>query len=333
MKQLLLVYIILHPLFMLSQETSIYDEMDRTYGIEVEIENDSVVFSYRVDFHASDTTKKYTYKTDALDTFLIILDRDISLLPDTKNNLLFYIHGMMGGQWLNLKTTASDLTKYYLEPEKSDVGRLLWIRWPGNLPVYAVDKENAEYIAADLSELLVTITDHVTNKETEGGNNLEVDILAHSLGSELFKNMYMTMRKTKKCFGDILFCAPDLDVDVFNEGGPLADLHIICRQATVYYSSKDLTLGISSKLNNKGRLGFNGPDARALPLPEYNFVDMTLVNDETFLPFKLTGHAYYRGSNLAAADMLESIIGTTPVEVALRKPITGKANHYRLEPK
>ena len=117
--------------------------MDRTYGIEVELVNDSVLFSYRVDFQGSDTTKKYTYKTEALDTFLIILDRDLSILPAHKNNLLFYIHGKMGGQWLNLKTTANDRTKFYIAPEKSDVGRLIWIRWPGNLPVYAVDKENA----------------------------------------------------------------------------------------------------------------------------------------------------------------------------------------------
>ncbi len=308
-----------------------YASVERSYNIEVELEEDSLVtFGYRVDFHETDTTAHAVYETSSLDTFLFLLSSDLDKVPDNKKNLLFYIHGFMGGQKINLRFTKYDLIEKYILPENSDISRLISIRWPGNMPVYKTSKANAVKAAPALSQKLVHIMNELNSKTTEG-SPVQFDILNHSMGCEFFKELVQHFpNEPVKYFDQILLCAPDLDIDVFNRNGSLSGLQNYCNRTTVYFSNKDLTLGFSRELNKKGRLGLDGPHLETKYHDKLIFVETSHVMDEKLLPMRLTGHSYYRGSAVAGKDMLQTLIGLPAEQIEDRKKSDQGAQYYRL---
>lgn len=296
-----------------------YASVERSYNIEVKLEEDSLVnFDYRVDFHETDTTAHAVYETSSLDTFLFLLSSDIEKVPDDKRNLLFYIHGFMGGQSMNLRFTKYDLIEKYILPESSDISRLISIRWPGNMPVYKTSKANSVKVAPAVSKQLVQLMNELQSR-TEGGP-IQYDILNHSLGCEFFKEVVQHFPdEPVQYFDQILLCAPDLDIDVFSRNGSLCDLQKYCNRTTVYFSNKDLTLGFSRELNKKGRLGLDGPHLETQFHDKLVFVEMSHVMDEKLLPMRLTGHSYYRGSTVAGNDILQTLIGLPADQIEARK--------------
>lgn len=325
------MFLLLCPFFLVAQEVVV--DKYRSYNVEVALEKDSVTFEYEVLFSATDSTPTSLYTTSSLDTFVFLLKEDLRVMPETKCQLFFYLHGMMGGQKMNFRMTKEDLRDRYITPENSDLSRLISFRWPGNKPIYQVDKDNVFLVAEEMSLKMQEIIESVRAENEEGNKEIGFDIMNHSLGCELFKEMVSYLKEDKKYFDQILLCAPDLDVDVFIEDGSLYDLYKYANRVTVYHSRKDLTLGFSRQLNDRGRLGIDGPDVDSHFHPSYVFVDMTAVNDEKFFPMKLTGHAYYRGSDLASADMLATLIGTSAELIALRKrSFEQEGKHFVLVP-
>ena len=307
-----------------------YESLPRHYGIEVDLVEDSVTFEYKVIYTEEDSSKQYIYRTEDIDTFLLLMKRDLKRLPDDKDNVLSYLHGMMGGQVVNMNFTITGLTELYIHPEESDIGRLLWIRWPGNFPVYVRDKENAYAIAEDVAAKLLLINESISKIKSDKGTPVENDFIAHSLGCELFKEIHSYIQPPRPMYGDVILSAADLDTDVFLQDGSLASLHLYTKRSTMYYSSKDLTLTISKNLNKKPRLGLDGTHEDSVILPSYYFVDVTDISDETFLPMKLTGHAYYRGSKRVSEDMLATLRGEDAALVPGRNENPDRPNHFIL---
>lgn len=317
--------------FILNSQEAISD-MYRNYNVEVGLVGDSVTFEYEVFFESSDDSSKSVYRTSSLDTFIYLLEEDLKVLPVNKRDILFYLHGMMGGQRMNFRMTKTDLRERYIGPETSDLGRIISFRWPGNKPAYQADKVNVYLVAEEMSLVTQTIISSLQKSNLNSENIIDFDMLSHSLGCELFKEMVFYLEEDKKYFDQVLLCAPDLDVDVFVKDGPLFDLYKYANRVTIYHSNKDLTLGFSKKLNDKGRLGIDGPDSESHFHTSYVYVDMTLVNDEKFLPMRFTGHAYYRGSDLAGSDMLATLIGTPAESIELRVPKEAKGSRFSIVP-
>ncbi len=307
--------------------------MYRSYNVEIGLEEDSITYLYEIFFTATDSSSRSKYETVSLDTFVFLLKEDLKVLPEDKRQVFFYIHGMMGGQRMNFRMTKEDLRDRYISNENSDIGRLITFRWPGNKPAYQADKANVFVVAESMSFMMQNIISSVQDAKLGGTEKVEFDMMSHSLGCELFKEMVFYFKEERKYFDQILLCAPDLDVDVFVKEGPLYSLHNYANRVTTYHSNKDLTLGFSRKLNEKGRLGIDGPHDESYDHASYIFVDMTQVSDEKFFPMKLTGHAYYRGSDIASADMLSTMLGQEAQEIPLRvKRKKAPGSHYKVVP-
>lgn len=333
MKLLHIIFSILMTICLLGQGDQLIKKgMYRSYGIEIELKEDTIQYEYVVHIDGGDSLRNFVYSTRSLDTFLIVMSTDLKALPKEKNNFLFFIHGMLGGQRLNLNMTLDNMKDMYLDPLSSDIARMVWIRWPGNTPVYNQAKENGHVIAPSLAIVQSKIVNHLKNVSDTNDLELSIDLLAHSLGCELFKEIYKHEKDNQNRYDQIVLCAADLEVDVFCESGPLEDLHKSCNRASVYHSDKDLTLGISSKLNKRGRLGLDGAHADSHFHSDYVFVNMSQISDETFLPMKLTGHAYYRGSRRAGRDILQTLVGTPADKITGRAFSKKKDNHFKLIP-
>jgi len=306
----------------------IYEKAPRNYNVEIKLsEDDSIKLDYAIEFLKTDTTDYAIYETSSLDTFLFLMHNDLSLLPESKNDLLVYIHGFMGGQTTNLRYTKFDLQDRYIDPSVSQLGRLLSIKWPGNKPVYKVSKGNISKVAATFADMLVHI---ITSYQDNDNIDTEVSIMNHSLGNEMFKEMVQYFPSDIQLFDQVILAAPDLDTDVFVAEGALANLSDHCNRATVYLSNKDLTLGFSRELNKKGRLGLDGPDEATLFSDKLYFIDMSHVLDEKFIPMKMTGHSYYRGSDAGSYDMLQTLRGSQPDTVTNRKVHPDIENAYKV---
>ena len=310
----------------LSAQDSKWEKSYRSYTVNVNIVKDTVTFEYEILF--KDSTDSGSFKCSSLDTFLFVLEKDLLSLPKEKNALLFYFHGMFGGQSHLFSYNLDEFRNLYIEQETSSIARIIGYRWPGNLPSYEKDKQNAKKIAEPLSDHMNGIMEFVKNLN----QSVESNVITHSLGSELFKDVVAVQQNnlsTHFAFDQIVLAAPDLDVDVFAKNTPLTWLSSISKRITTYFSRKDLTLTFSKKLNNKGRLGLDGPNAETLYQENVSFIDMTAVNDEKQLPLRITGHTYLRASDLASSDMLKTFSGARHDSITKRQLIDEELNVFK----
>jgi len=311
----------------LSAQDAKWEKAYRSYTVNVNIDNDdTVTFDYEILF--KDSTDSGSFKCTSLDTFLFILENDLLSLPKEKNDILYYFHGMFGGQPQLFNYNLEEFRNLYLEPEGSSLARIIGYRWPGNLPSYEKDKRNAKTISEPVSDRMDNLMGFIRGLDRSIASN----VMTHSLGSELFKDVVAIQHKnlgTHFTFDQIVLAAPDLDVDVFTVGRPLTWLASRSNRITTYFSTKDLTLTFSKKLNKKGRLGVDGPSDETLAMANVSYVDMTAVKDEKQLPLRITGHTYLRASALAASDILQILVGSDLDQMARRELIDKTLNVFR----
>ena len=311
----------------LSAQDAKWEKAYRSYTVNVNIDKkNQVTFDYEILF--KDSTDSGSFKCTSLDTFLYILEKDLLSQPKEKNDLLFYFHGMFGGQPHLFNYNLEEFKNLYLEPEGSSLGRIIGYRWPGNLPSYDKDKQNARTISEPLSDHMDSLMGFVQILD----KSIRSNVITHSLGSELFKDVVDIQSKnlgTHFSFNQIVLAAPDLDVDVFSAGQPLTWLASKSKRITTYFSTKDLTLTFSKKLNKKGRLGLDGPSDETLTQDNVSFVDMTAVKDEKQLPLRFTGHTYLRASELAASDILQILLGSHLDSITKRELVNEKLNVFK----
>ncbi len=311
----------------LSAQDAKWEKAYRSYTVNVNIDKEEkVTFDYEILF--KDSTDSGSFKCTSLDTFLFILENDLLSLKKEKNDLLFYFHGMFGGQPQLFNYNLEEFKNLYLEQEGSSLARIIGYRWPGNLPSYEKDKQNAKTIAEPVSDHMDGLMAFVESVDKSVASN----VMTHSLGSELFKDVVDIQSRnlgTHFSFDQIVLAAPDLDVDVFSAGKPLTWLASRSTRITTYFSTKDLTLTFSKKLNKKGRLGVDGPGEETLAMANVSYVDMTAVKDEKQLPLRITGHTYLRASELAAADILQILVGTGSNSITKREVIDEKLNVFK----
>ena len=262
---------------------------------------------------------------------MMLLSQDLSKRPADNSDILFYFHGMFGGQPANYYYSIHDFRKRYLEKENSSLSRIIGYRWPAQNPVYVRDKAVAHQIADTLSHNFNYIANSISSLSTDH----KLIVLANSLGTELFKEMtrYELRREADRIQLDhIILSAPDLVDTALEEGEVMSEGLALCKGMTVYYSQKDFTLTLSKNLNKENRLGLNGPSADTPGHDKLTFVEVTDISDEKVLAWKLTGHSYVRASDIISRDMLSAMMGEPIDRIPNRDMQNTDQNVFKLRP-
>ncbi len=314
---------------------NIHAQDEIRYNIIVEKpekENANIRFELIIEPEDGDRQK---FETLSVDTFIQLLVKDITRLPDSKNNVLCYIHGMWGGNRYNFNHAMGLMTSSYLDHKDSDIGRILSVKWPGNSLEYKDNKARVYKIADELSEVLVHVIRSVQLADLFTPKfNMDFDLMAHSLGNELFKEVLINMDKKEfqyRLFDQIILAAPDLDVHLLNPGEDLSRLKDAATRSHIYFSRKDMTLTVSKNLNKKDRLGVIGPVEDSNIADNIYFVDVSNVKDESNIGERISGHSYYRSSQIATSDMLYTLIGLQNGNFSNRTLVDNKKNIFAIE--
>jgi len=277
-----------------------------------------------------------TQQTLSRDSFVLWMVAELQQRPETKRDVLCYIHGMWGSQKSNFRRAYHLLSAHYLDAEASDIGFMLAIKWPGNDMDYQANKQRVYKLSGFLAEEMTAV---LRRMQLYGWlilkQQITMDLMAHSLGNELIKEMMLDLDDEQLAypfFDQALWLAADLDHTIFEDTGFSSRLPAYANRHHFYYSERDLTLEISNKLNRLDRLGRIGP-AEDIIIPRgVYFVDVSHVRDEKFLPDLLTGHSYYRSSGSVAGDILNVLKGGESVEFPGRVVHPRKAHVYIYDP-
>lgn len=306
------------------------------YNIIIESPEDSEIdVSYEVYFTDQEENNQF-FQTTSQDSFLMILLNDIATLDKDRNKLLLYIHGMWGGRRQNFNRAYKLMRTGYLEHPDSDIGRMISLKWPGNKmeykrnkrKLYTIDKQVAD-LTFDFVRKLQTIDWFSSKFETH------IDVIAHSLGNELFKEMIKEVPETEMenaFFHEIILAASDLEIDIFESDPQLKNIAKIADRTHIYYSPRDITLGISKNLNRKSRLGLDGPSSNTNVPNNIYFVNVANVKDDPNMGDRMNGHSYYRSSPLSCQDMLSVLKSEKLSSIDNRVPIDSLQNTFLLMP-
>ena len=274
-------------------------------------------------------------RTSERDSFILWILNDRDQLHDSRREMLFYIHGMWGSQPANFRRAYALMHHQYIDSEASDIARIVSLKWPGNDFEYTRNKERlyeiSQLIAGELSAFFTRLQflNWLVNREIP-----EIDILAHSLGNELLKEIFRHWMEDESeipILSNIVYAAPDLDFDIFENTEITFALSKAASNHYFYFSERDLTLEISRSLNKLDRLGRLGPSSTSELPDNFFFIDVTLVKDDNNLPDLLTGHSYYRSSPKVASDMLHAMMNKNPANQN-RLPKKQIVNSYVLDP-
>ena len=310
-------------------------KQDVQYNVVVESEDDStIVTSYEVVFRDADGEVQF-YTTRSQDSFLLIIKEDLSYQSAEKSGLLFHIHGMWGGRRFNFNQAYRLIHNAYIDNDQSDIARIISLKWPGNKSKYKENKELLYTVSDSIAEVFYGFISDLHSLQSDTKNpDSGIDLIAHSLGTELFKEFVdYASRKNQlnSYFDQIVIAAPDWDVDVFKIDSTLYNIQYLAERTHVYYSHRDMTLSISKNLNKQSRFGLEGPgDKLELPKNVYA-INVTEVRDEANMADLIAGHNYYRISPIVTADMLQTFRGDNLNEYKLRKQVEGFANIYYID--
>ena len=270
------------------------------------------------------------------DSFVYWILEDLAHGQDGKSEILFYVHGMWGGQNSNFRRAYYLLDEHLVQPETSDIARIVSLKWPGNDFDYKKNKKRVYSLAPFLAgELTAVIRNLQLKTYVTQGKEAAIDMVAHSLGNELIKEMMLNLEEDQLRYSlvdQMIWTASDLDIDIFDDKSFSERLASFARGNHFYFSERDLTLEVSKSLNDKDRLGRGGPNENTSYPANVYFVDVTLIKDENNFPDLISGHSYYRSSPTVTADML-MVLSETDEDTFLNrilKPDTD--NVYVLDP-
>ncbi len=283
------------------------------YNIIVDTEDDSTIqVSYEVLFTDKKNRDKKFFETTAQDSFLMILMQDIAQQDQKKNKILFYIHGMWGGRRMNFNHAYDLMSEAYLDHRESDLARILSLKWPGNKMDYKKNKRTLYQTSSQISDLMFSLLRKIQAIDfLDDSYSTGIDMIAHSLGNELFSEMLLDLEYENTYypfFDQIIMAASDNEVDIFESASFAKKLLRIGQATHVYFSTRDLTLGVSKNLNKRSRIGLSGPQNYDSIPEAITFIEVTEIMDDNNFSDKMTGHSYYRSSPSVTEDMLFTMI-------------------------
>lgn len=159
-------------------------------------------------------------------------------LPGEKQWLV-YTHSLYGAFPI-----YSNIANWVIQRNITDsTGHLLIrVQWGSWNPLYGKNQEIAlqrgEYLAQFLKPFL--------------GSGYAINMLLHSMGSKLLQGALPKLDTTEQ-LAQVIFVAPDLDVDYFVRDSQLISNHL--KHAHCFHTKNDIFLWIAEELNEKPRMG------------------------------------------------------------------------------
>jgi len=131
-----------------------------------------------------------------------------------------------------------------------------------------------------------------------------VSIVVHSMGNRLvLRTLAQLDETTQPRFQHVVFCAPDVGVEEFQEKAPLAIKQ--CRHATLYTCMNDSALIASAKVNREERAG--GSMVPTI-VPGIDTVECAVIETS------ILGHSYYGSNKFILRDLFAILKEDQPAE-------------------
>ncbi len=185
--------------------------------------------------------------------------------------------------------------------------------WPsqGDFTKYPVDKENSDWTIPHLTKVLVDLQEETAFDK--------VHIIAHSMGTRVLSSALAEARDQgfDLKLNNVILAAPDIDADIFKEQ-ILPKIKGSAQRLTMYASSGDTALNLSTKFNGSRRLGLSGDGMVVIP-------EMMDTVDASGIDTSLIGHSYYGSQKAVVADLFKLVIqGLLPPDRSLRHGALGQ---------
>ncbi|MBU6303132.1 MAG: alpha/beta fold hydrolase [Verrucomicrobia bacterium] len=224
--------------------------------------------------------------------------------------LLLFVHGFNVGYADAMRRTGQ------LSYDLGFGGITFCYSWPsqGEVAKYLVDKENSEWTAPHLAKVLGDL-----QRETRFE---KVHVIAHSMGARVLSLALSEAREAGFSLDlhNVILAAPDMDADIFREQ-ILPKIKGSARRLTMYASSGDQALNLSTKFNGSRRLGLSGDGLVVVP-------ELMDTVDASGVDTSLLGHSYYGSQGPVAEDLFKLVIkGLLPPE---RDLVLGRLGEWDL---
>ncbi len=205
------------------------------------------------------------------------------------NELLMFVHGFNVAWGDAMRRTGQ------LSYDIGFGGVTVSYSWPsqGSLEKYPVDKENSEWTIPHLTKVL----EDLQTKAKVG----KIHIIAHSMGTRALTYAIANAKDAGIVLNldNIILAAPDVDRDIFREQ-ILPKITPNIKRLTMYSSSNDAALRVSSSFNGSPRLGLSGSEI--FVMKQMDTVDASGIDTS------LLGHSYYGSQMVVVKDIFGVII-------------------------
>ncbi len=229
---------------------------------------------------------------------------DSAMAGDGPGQFVIYVHGY--GESLTKSCRRAALLQQRLGLGQ----RLLLFSWPSsNYLTYGQDAVALERSLDSLKDTLAMANGAI------GAPNMV--IMAHSMGARGVVDALKEWDPQGPRFSEIIFVAPDVGREEF-----LDDVRMLrekASQITVYASSNDVALWLSTTINGSARLGVT----KEMDLQHANLIDVSRAGLKT-----PSGHTYHI-FNPAVAEDLRAVLGSAPADGkrAFRR-VPGSVEHF-----
>lgn len=260
-----------------------------------------------------------------------ILDR----LVNSRKNLLVFIHGFDNSFDDAIKRAAFNREWLAAGGADMDVVAFTWpsagelFAAPPHTPpqAYFADQTRAGRSAFHLAHFF-TVIDRIRAGYRLANPGGRIILLVHSMGhyalQAAIQLWFGSPTPPKDLFFDeALLAAGDEIADTFEraDGGRLSDLPRIASRISIYNSTCDVAMYLSTTFNLSARLGFDGPlhkhDASRYPPAKFRMIDCTAVRDYDPLDPPDASHQYYRRSKIVRTDLVRAITGDATLKGGL----------------
>jgi len=200
---------------------------------------------------------------------------------------LFYLHGF------NVSFEEAAIRAAQIGFDLKVPGATAFFSWPsrGNITAYAADAASIEASERAITEFLIDFTAHCGAEK--------VHVVAHSMGNRGLLRALQRIAATAETrgrvkLGQIFLAAPDVDRDLFLDLAGLYPEH--AERVTLYASSRDLPVYLSSQLHDAPRAGYYTPYTVAPG------IDTVAVPN---FDVDLLGHSYYAQAEALLHDLYD----------------------------
>ncbi|RFC49002.1 MAG: Esterase/lipase superfamily enzyme [Verrucomicrobia bacterium] len=233
-----------------------------------------------------------------------------SITSAPQKELLLFVHGF------NVPYADAMRRTGQIAYDLSFGGITFCYSWPsqGEFTKYPVDKENSEWTIPHLTKVLGDL-----QRETQFE---KVHVIAHSMGARVISSALRNAREAgiNLDLQNVILAAPDIDADIFREQ-ILPKIKVSTRRLTMYASSGDQALNLSTQFNGSRRLGLSGDGLVVVP-------DLMDTVDASGIDTGLIGHSYYGSQGPVVEDLFKLVIkGLLPAQ---RKLIPGRLGEWDL---